>query len=145
MEKKRIWQGNTSCKYQQQIYKFLGFLNMIYSYANKLLHILNFAELVEDKSKWNYCLWISIFYLFLTNYFIYSHAKCYCPLSRLRCQSSSPFSPPFWLWDRTSLTFSIHLPEASSLYRIRCILSHWGQTCQISSVTYVRRVGVRDR
>ena len=83
--------------------------------------------------------WFCCFVLFcLINRFIYLHPKCF-PLLGPPSLSSSLMTPPLCLWEgaHTHAHAHVYLPLwASSLYRIRHILSHWGQTRQ-SSATYV--------
>ena len=101
---------------------------------------------------WQYYLSLSeiiaglvIFSFIFINYFIYLHTKC-CPLPYSPSQSSShhPYSPlPMRKCSPTTLNNppSPQPSQASlwgkSLYRIRNILSHWGQTRQ-SSTKYLQ-------
>ena len=80
---------------------------------------------------------------FKLNCFIYLHSNC-CPSSQLHPQNFSPHPSLPFVSERvlppTPANYAFPhpaspFPGASSLYRIRCILSHWGQTRQ-SSATY---------
>lgn len=89
---------------------------------------------------WNRFLFKKILF---TNYFIHLHPKCCSPASPPYRVLPAPLFSPLSLRGCPLLDWtSPPLPGTSSLYRIRCILSHWGQI-RHSSATYVLGASVQ--
>ena len=83
-----------------------------------------------------FCQLLKCFNLFFINYFIHLHSKYWPPSWSYLPEFFTP-SHPLSLWEGAHPTpLASPFPGASRLYRIRLILSHWGQT-RHSSSTYV--------